>query len=90
MISVKLPQIVDVNLSLSEAKDIVIKYICASFNWQTSYFIRIDEKSGEEWVFNKSTFYSSHSFDAETRMRKASDRDKLADQFLKEIQNTKK
>ena len=88
MISVKLSQIVDVNLSDSEAKDIAVKYVCASFNWQASYFIRIDEKSGEDWVFNRSTFYSSHSFEAETRMRKASERDKLAYQFLKEIADT--
>jgi len=88
MISVKLSQIVDVNLSDSEAKNITIKYVCASFNWQASYFIRIDEKSGEDWVFNRSTFYSSHSFEAETRMRKASERDKLAYQFLKEIADT--
>ena len=88
MISVKLSQIVDVNLSLAEAKDIVVKYVCASFNWQASYFIRIDEKSGEDWVFNRSTFYSSHSFEMDTRMRKASERDKLTYQFLKEIMNT--
>jgi len=88
MISTQVSQIIDVNLSASEAKVIVVKYICASFNWQVSYFIRIDEKSGEDWVFNRSTFYSSHSFEAETRMRKASERDKLAYQFLKEILNT--
>lgn len=88
MISAKLSQIVNIDMSFAEAKDIAIKYICASFNWQTSYFIDIDEKSGEDWVFNRSTFYSSHSFDAETRMRKASERDKLAYQFLKEIMNT--
>lgn len=88
MISAQVSQILDITLSASEAKAIVVKYICATFNWQISYFIRIDEKSGEEWVFNRSTFYSSHSFEAEVRMRKASDRDKLANQFLKEIINT--
>jgi predicted patatin/cPLA2 family phospholipase len=88
MISAQVSQLINVNLSDSEAKDIVVKYVCASFNWQASYFIRIDEKSGEDWVFNRSTFYSSHSFDAETRMRKASERDKLAYEFLKEIINT--
>lgn len=88
MISAKLSQLINVDLSDSEAKDIVVKYVCASFNWQSSYFIRIDEKSGEDWVFNKSTYYSSHSFEAETRIRKASERDKLAHQFLKEIINT--
>ena len=88
MISAKLSQIVNIDMSFAEAKDIAIQYICASFNWQASYFIRIDEKSGEDWVFNRSTFYSSHSFEAETRMRKASERDKLTYQFLKEIMNT--
>jgi hypothetical protein len=88
MISAKISQIIDVNLSASEAKDIVFQYVCASFNWQASYFIRTDEKSGEDWVFNRSTFYSSHSFEAETRIRKASERDKLAYQFLKEITST--
>jgi hypothetical protein len=88
MISVKLSQIVDVDLSAAQAKDVVIKYICASFNWQVSYFIRIDEKSGEGWVFHRITLYSSHSFDAETRIRKASERDKLAYQFLQEIAKT--
>lgn len=88
MISTQVSQLVNVNLSDSEAKDIVVKYVCASFNWQPSYFIRADEKSGEDWVFNRSTFYSSHSFDAEFKMRKASARDKIAYQFLKEITKT--
>ena len=88
MISTQVSQLINVDLSDSEAKNITIKYVCASFNWQASYFIRIDEKSGEDWVFNRSTFYSSHSFEAETRMRKAAERDKLAYQFLKEIADT--
>jgi len=88
MISTQVSQLINVDLSDSEAKNITIKYVCALFNWQASYFIRIDEKSGEDWVFNRSTFYSSHSFEAETRMRKASERDKLAYQFLKEIADT--
>jgi hypothetical protein len=88
MISVKLSQIIDVDLSASEAKDITIKYICTNFDWKSSYYIRKDEKDNEDYIFYKEVIYSSHSFEIEHQLRKATDRDKIVYQFLQEILNT--
>jgi hypothetical protein len=88
MIQAKLSHTIDVNLSLPEAREIAIKYICTRFNWKTSYFIRLDKNNNEEWLFDKTIVYSSHSFESESRLRKASDTDKIVYQFLQEILNT--
>jgi hypothetical protein len=88
MISVKLSQIVDVDLSAAQAKDVVIKYICINFDWKSSYYIRKDEKDNEDYIFYKEVIYSSHSFEIEHQLRKATDRDKIVYQFLQEILNT--
>ena len=88
MISVKLSQIIDVDLSASEAKDITIEYIYANFDWKNSYYIRKDEKDNEDYIFYKEVIYSSHSFEIEHQLRKATDRDKIVYQFLQEILNT--
>ncbi len=88
MISAKVSQTINVDLSPADAKEVAIKYICAVFDWKTSYSIRADEKTGEDWVFHKTTVYSSHSFDTEFRLRMATDRDKIVYQFLQEMQKT--
>jgi hypothetical protein len=88
MIKAKLSHTVDFDLSASEAKDITIKYICARFDWDTSYYIRTDGRDNEESVFHKRIVYSSHSFETEDRIRKATDTDKMVYQFLQEILNT--
>jgi hypothetical protein len=88
MIKAKLSHTVDFNLSASEAKDITIKYICARFDWDVSYYIRTDESDNEESVFHKRVVYSSHSFEIEDQIRKATDIDKMVYQFLQEILNT--
>lgn len=88
MISAKVSQIINVDLSPSEAKEVAIKYICAVFDWEMSYFIRADARDGVDWVFYKSTVYSSHSFEAEFRLREATDRDKIVYQFIQQMQKT--
>jgi hypothetical protein len=88
MISVKLSQIVDVDISAAQAKDITIKYICTNFDWKSCYYIRKDEKDNEDYIFYKEVIYSSHSFEIEHQLRKATDRDKIVYQFLQEILNT--
>lgn len=88
MITVAVSQAINVNLSRLEAKRVSIQYICDCFNWKEDYFIRFDEKDGKEWVFHKHIVYSSHSFETETRIREASNRDKVVYEFLKEIINT--
>jgi hypothetical protein len=90
MIKAKLSHTVDFDLSASEAKDITIKYICAVFNWDVSYLIRLDETSGEEWVFQETVVYSSHSFKMESKLRKATDTDKIVYKFLQEMLNASK
>ena len=91
MIQAKLSQTIDFNLSDSEAKDITIKYICSRFNWKPSYRIRFFNEYHEydhDWVVCDDVAYSSHSFKIETKIRKASDTDKIVYQFLQEITNT--
>jgi hypothetical protein len=88
VISTKVSQTINVHLSPSDAKDVAIKYICAVFDWKTSYSIRADGDNGEDWVFHKTTVYSSHSFETEFRLRKATERDKMICQFIEEMKNT--
>jgi len=88
MISAKVSQIISVDLSPTEAKEVAIKYICAVFDWKTSYSIRADGDNHEDWVFHKTTVYSSHSFETEFRVRKATERDKMICQFIEEMKNT--
>ncbi len=88
MIVAAVSQTINVNLSHSEAKRVAINYIYASFDWKGEYSIRLNEKDGKEWVFEKRVLYSSHSFETEICIREASDRDKIIYQFLKEIINT--
>jgi hypothetical protein len=88
MISARVTQSINVDLSLSEAREVALKYICAKFDWKPSYSIQEVEENGESWVFHKTTVYSSHSFETEFRVRKATDRDKMVYEFLKEMQKT--
>lgn len=90
MIKAKLSHTVDFDLSDSEAKDITIKYICARFDWDTSYRIQKDECNNEEFVFHKRIVHSSHAFETEDRIRKATEKDKMVYQFLQEIINNSK
>ena len=88
MISAKVSQMISVDLSHAEAKEVAIKYICTVFDWKASYSIRADGDNSEDWVFHKTTVYSSHSFETEFRVRKATERDKMICQFIEEMKNT--
>lgn len=88
MITAKISQIINVNLSDLEAREIAIQYIYSRFNWKRSYYIKLNKDLNEEWVFYEETAYSSHSFKIEHKLRKASNTDKIIYQFLREIANT--
>ena len=87
MIAAKISQIINVNLSDLEARDIAIQYIYSRFNWKPSYYIKLNKDLKEEWVFYEEIAYSSHSFKIEHKLRKASNTDKIVYQFLREIVN---
>lgn len=88
MIPIKVSQIININLSEVEAREVAIKYICERFDWQTSYFIRMDEKNIKNFVFNRVVVYSSHSFESEFLIREATDRDQRTYQVIQDIINT--
>jgi hypothetical protein len=88
MIPIKVSQIININLSEVEAREVAIKYICERFDWQPSYFIRMDEKNIKNFVFNRVVVYSSHSFESEFLIREATDRDQRTYQVIQDIINT--
>ena len=51
MIPIKVSQIINIDLSELEAKEVAIKYLCERFDWQTSYFIRMDAKNIKKVCF---------------------------------------
>lgn len=88
MIPIKVSQIINIDLSELEAKEVAIKYLCERFDWQTSYFIRMDAKNIKNFVFNRVVVYSSHSFESEFLIREATDRDERTYQLIQDIINT--
>jgi hypothetical protein len=83
-ISVVRSKKIDVEIDRETLKKLVIDFLLQEFDWKRSYFAEKDS-SGQYFVWVEENLHSSHSFSQKKKIREASERDKVINEFFKFI-----
>ena len=76
---IKATQEINVNLDDSQKRKVTIDYICRQADWKETYYLNEDDG----WIYDDKECHTTHSFNVQSKVRKANREDKIIDHIFK-------